>query len=386
MSQIAGQPGLVANQALSLPSRAASRFTPEEQEIGRLIIDAARTQSLVGRQTPGLVGQQAARTGQLLDAPLAPAPSRPAAVSPAQEVLQGALGELNAMRDAPTLLEQARSRGGLISSRDARQLLLDSRREFQGRNSSVNIIRRARLKMQMLDQQRREAKDASALGFRERLEERDVRAGIRSELSLQLSFDRAARMKRSAESQATASLTSVLGEQLRGIGIDRKLLGKIVRNLDRGGPFPQEEILRRSLEAEGNVLEDQVIIMSRAIEAERRSPGLFNRLKVELSAPAKRTAAERLVEQKEQRAREITRLILSMEALGGESLAVVEEEILDLAVETISEASSIQLQLDRSNPDLARRFETLRLRLSTSAVPATPRGSSVNERMDSVLR
>lgn len=360
MSQVASQVGLVANRSLALP--AAAQETSRQRDIFQLVVDTARAQSAVGLQTPGPVGQQAARTGQLLDAPLAPAPPQPAAVSPAQELLRGTLGELNAMRDAPSLAQQFVSSGQRVSSlEESNELIRRSRLEMEGRNSPVNVLRRFSLKMQILDQQ-----------VAERREARVGRGEIRDELRLQLSFDREARIGRTAETMARTSLTSVLTEQLRTVKIDRKNFGKLMTSLGRGGPLPPEKVLRQALiglGSQGDLLRDQFTVMSRILEAERQDPGSADRIMVKLSAPLKATAAERKVEEKEQRAREITRKILSLETLTGEFRAVVEDEILDLAVETISEASGIQLQLDRIDPELARRFETLRLRLSTSGAP-----------------
>lgn len=356
MSQLSSQLGLVANRALSLPTGPSTGFTLEQRDRARLIIDTARAQSETGQRTAGLVGQGAARTGQLLNAPLTPgvrtASSSPVATNPLQE----ALGALDAGMNAPTLLQQFG--GGPISTQDAGQLILESRREFQSRSSDVSIIRRARLRQDILDQQ-----------VAERREARVERADIRSELSQQLSFDREARISRTAETMARTSLTSVLTEQLRTVKIDRKNFGKLMTSLGRGGPLPPEKVLRQALAglgSQGDLLRDRFTVMSRILEAERQDPGSADGIMVKLSAPPKATAAERKVEEKEQRALEITRKILSLETLTGEFRAVVEDEILDLAVETISEASGIQLQLDRINPRLARRFETLRLRLSTS--------------------
>lgn len=357
MSQLASQPGLVANQALALPP-----VDPQSdlRRRAQLLVDTVRARSEVGQRTPGLVGQGAARTGQLLDASLAPgvrtAPSAPVAANPLQQALEA----LEARRTAPTLLQQFG--GGSISTQDARQLVLESRREFQGRSSDAAIIRRARLRQDILDQQ-----------VAERREARIERGDIRAELSQQLSFDREARISRTAETMARTSLASVLTEQLRTVEIDRKNFGKLMTSLGRGGPLPPEKVLRQTLiglGSEGDVLKDRFTVMSRILEAERQDPGSADRIMVELSASPKATAAERKVEEREQRALEITRLIESLPTLTGEALAVVKDQILDLAVETVSEVKSIQLQLDRTAPDLARKLETLQLGLSTAGVPA----------------
>lgn len=280
MSQLSSQPALVANRALSLPAGPSTGFTLEQRDRARLIIDTARAQSETGQRTAGLVGQGAARTGQLLNAPLTPgvrtASSSPVAANPLQEALEA----IDAGMNAPTLLQQFG--GGPVSTRDARQLILESRREFQGRSSDVAIIRRARLRQDILNQQ-----------VAERREARVERADIRSELSQQLSFDREARIKDEQDRVRTTAARKFrladldnLEDTARSLGITRKDLGQAVKfGLMEG--FVDPVLTKNDL-----LGQDQRVFFEQLASRFEKDPGLKDEFAIRLSGKPKRTAAE----------------------------------------------------------------------------------------------
>lgn len=152
MSRVAGQTGLVANQALSLP--------PPETEIDRrsraaALADATRALSRIRQQSPGSVGLQGARTEQLLSAPAAPAPvSAATSASPLSDpAILDRIGRQILTRQAqPTLAERFVAAGGRATRPgEAFSILEASAQEERLRrnNQLQNLLNLARLQQQI---------------------------------------------------------------------------------------------------------------------------------------------------------------------------------------------------------------------------------------------